>query len=141
MLIRFFQEDIGFDLKEKDRNKKWLKEIIHHNKFRLKNINYIFCSDEYLFQINRDYLGHETYTDIITFDNSENLFEIEGDIYISIDRIKENSIKENVSFEKELRRVMSHGLLHLMGYRDKNKKDKEKMREMEDLSLLIFEKI
>jgi rRNA maturation RNase YbeY len=138
MAILFFEEDINYSLKEKNRYKKWLKSIAEKEGFKIKELNYIFCSDEYLYQINHDYLNHKTYTDIITFDNSENKYTIEGDIFISIERVRENAQKENVLFEKELQRVMSHGLLHLMGYKDKSETDKIIMRQKEELALNHF---
>ncbi|MGY6741645.1 MAG: rRNA maturation RNase YbeY [Cecembia sp.] len=138
MAILFFEEDIRFPLKEKNKYKNWLKKIAANQNRKIKDLNYIFCSDEYLYQINVDYLNHKTYTDIITFDNSETDKDIEGDIFISIDRVKENAEKENAGFEKELLRVMSHGLLHLMGYKDKNKEDQLLMREMENQSIILF---
>lgn len=138
MAILFFEEDIRFPLKEKNKYKIWLKKIAANQNRKIKDLNYIFCSDEYLYQINVDYLNHKTYTDIITFDNSETDKDIEGDIFISIDRVKENAEKENAGFEKELLRVMSHGLLHLMGYKDKNKEDQLLMREMENQSIILF---
>jgi probable rRNA maturation factor len=139
MAILFFEEDIKCSLKERNKYKKWLKAIAETNGLKIKELNYIFCSDEYLYQINVDYLKHKTYTDIITFDNSENNGFIEGDIFISIDRVKENAEKENVIFEKELQRVLSHGLLHLMGYNDKTETDKAAMRKMEDQAIAMFD--
>lgn len=138
MAILFFEEDITYSLKEKNKYKKWLKSIAEKEGFKIKELNYIFCSDEYLYQINLDYLNHKTYTDIITFDNSENKNSIEGDIFISIERVSENAQKENVLFEKELQRVLSHGLLHLMGYKDKSEADKTIMRNKEELALNLF---
>lgn len=139
MAILFFEEDIKFSLNQKNRYKKWLKEVAKNENYHIQELNYIFCSDEYLFQINQQYLNHQTYTDIITFDNSEKPKIIEGDIFISIERITENSSNENNTFEKELLRVMSHGLLHLMGYKDKNPKEKIIMRQREDESISLFE--
>jgi rRNA maturation RNase YbeY len=138
MAILFFEEDINYSLKGKNKYKKWLKSIAEKEGFKIKELNYIFCSDEYLYQINLDYLNHKTYTDIITFDNSENKNTIEGDIFISIERVRENAQKENVLFEKELQRVLSHGLLHLMGYKDKSEADKSIMRQKEELALNLF---
>ena len=95
-------------------------------------LNYIFLNDEALLKINKEYLNHDTYTDIITFDNSEEKKSIEGDIFISVDRIRENAFMFHVSFETEMIRVMAHGLLHLCGYLDKKKKDIKNMREKEN---------
>jgi rRNA maturation RNase YbeY len=139
MAILFFEEDIKFSLNQKNKYKKWLKEVAERDNYKIKELNYIFCSDEYLYQINQQYLNHHTYTDIITFDNSEEAKLIEGDVFISIERIKENALREKNSFEKEMLRVMSHGLLHLMGYKDKNPKDKILMSQREDESISLFE--
>lgn len=138
MAIQFFEEDIKFSLKEKNKHKKWLKTIAENEGFIITDLNYIFCSDEYLYKINFDYLNHNTYTDIITFDNSEEKNFIEGDIFISIERIKENAEKTKNQTETEILRVMSHGLLHLMGYKDKSKEDKKQMSELEDKSISLF---
>jgi rRNA maturation RNase YbeY len=139
MAILFFEEDIKFSLNQKNKYKKWLKEVADRENYKIKELNYIFCSDEYLYQINQQYLNHNTYTDIITFDNSEEAKLIEGDIFISIERIKENALREKNSFDKEILRVMCHGLLHLMGYKDKNPKDKTLMSQREDESISLFE--
>ncbi len=141
MAVSFFDEDSGFDLKQKLKYKKWLKNIAEQERFKIGELNYIFCSDEYLHKINVEYLNHDTYTDIITFDNSEDEQMIEGDIFISIDRVKENAQKEKVTFDHELLRVLSHGLLHLMGYKDKKKSEAEIMRSMENSSIASFENI
>lgn len=141
MAILFFEEDIKFSLTEKNKNKKWLREIALIEGYKFGDLNYIFCSDEYLYKMNVDYLNHNTLTDIITFDNSEQERIIEGDIFVSIDRIRENSIKEKVPFEKELKRVMAHGVLHLMGYKDKTEADKKDMRKMENQAIDLFHKI
>ncbi|WP_373496581.1 rRNA maturation RNase YbeY [Aquiflexum sp.] len=138
MAIQFFEEDIKFSLKEKNKHKKWLKTIAENEGFIITDLNYIFCSDEYLYKINFDYLNHNTYTDIITFDNSEEKNFIEGDIFISIERIKENAEKTKNQTETEILRVMSHGLLHLMGYKDKSKEDKKQMSKLEDKSISLF---
>lgn len=141
MAISFFDEDAKFNINQKLKYKKWLKEIALREEHKIGELNYIFCSDEYLYNINLEYLDHDTYTDIITFDNSEVENLIEGDIFISIDRVKENAIKENEGFNHELRRVLSHGLLHLLGYKDKTKKEADLMRKMENQSIQLFDKI
>ena len=138
MAINFFQEETPFQLSKKLARKKWLKSIAETESFKIVDLNYIFCSDEYLYSINVEYLNHHTYTDIITFDNSEGDSEIEGDIFISIDRVKENSEKHQTSFEDELSRVISHGLFHLMGYKDKKKSDVEIMRAKEEFAINLF---
>ncbi|MCZ8134111.1 MAG: rRNA maturation RNase YbeY [Algoriphagus sp.] len=139
MAINFFTEDIKFDLTQKQKRKNWLKQIAQSENFKIGDLNYIFCSDEYLYQINVDYLNHHTYTDIITFDNSEEEQLIEGDIFVSIDRVKENAQKLNQEESSELSRVISHGLLHLMGYKDKTKTDAEVMRSKEAFAIELFQ--
>ncbi|AMR30970.1 rRNA maturation factor [Mucilaginibacter sp. PAMC 26640] len=133
--IQFFEEDISYKLKNKANVRKWITSTIIEEGFQLEELTYVFCSDEYLLQINQQYLDHDTYTDIITFDNSEEEGLIIGDIFISVDRIKENAAKFTVSVEKELHRVMIHGALHLLGYKDKSAADKKKMTLKEDFYL------
>jgi rRNA maturation RNase YbeY len=138
MAIHFFSEDLPFDLSQKLRRKHWLKQLAAGEGFLIKELNYIFCSDEYLYKINVDYLQHDTYTDIITFDNSEKSGEIEGDIFISLDRVKENAKTHQQEEENELTRVLSHGLLHLMGYADKTKQAASLMRSKEDEAIELY---
>ena len=133
--IRFFEEDISYKLKDKKNVRRWVNETLVAEGFHLKEITYIFCSDVYLLQINRQYLKHDTYTDIITFDNSTVTGEITGDIFISIPRIIENAATFKVSATNELHRVMIHGVLHLLGYEDKTAASKKKMTEKEDYYL------
>jgi len=130
-MIQFCSEDITFSLKEKLKHKAWLNEVAKQEGKKILELSYVFCSDDYLLQINQEYLNHDTLTDIVTFDNSEDPKKIEGDIFISIDRVKENGEKIRTS-ETELERVMVHGLLHLLGYKDKKKEDKAVMTEKED---------
>jgi rRNA maturation RNase YbeY len=130
-MIHFCTEDITFSLKEKLKHKAWLNEVAKQEGKKILELTYVFCSDEYLLQINQEYLNHDTLTDIVTFDNSEDLQKIEGDIFISIERVLENGNKLGTS-ETELERVMVHGLLHLLGYKDKKKEDKALMTEKED---------
>lgn len=118
--------------------KPWLKSIAAKERFAIKELNYIFLSDEELLKINIDYLNHDTYTDIITFDNAGTKGQIEGDVFISLERVEENAEKFRVSFENELNRVLAHGLLHLCGYKDKKKEDAEMMRRKEEEALLSF---
>lgn len=133
--IQFFEEDVAYKLKDKAKVKAWIKDTIVAEGFKLSELNYIFCSDDYLLQINQQYLEHDTYTDIVTFDNSEQEGVIISDIFISIPRIKENAEKFKVSVVDELHRVLIHGALHLLGYKDKSAPDKKKMTEKEDLYL------
>jgi probable rRNA maturation factor len=130
-MIHFCTEDITFSLKEKLKHKAWLNEVAKQEGKRILELTYVFCSDDYLLQINQEYLNHDTLTDIVTFDNSEDPNKIEGDIFISIDRVKENGDALGTK-ETELERVMVHGLLHLLGYKDKKKEDKALMTEKED---------
>ena len=138
MAIYFFSEDINFELKEKLIRKRWLKSIATKAGFNIKELNYVFCSDEYLYRMNLEYLNHETYTDIITFDNSEKEFDIAGDIFVSIDRVNENAQTNNQKVEAELNRVLAHGLLHLMGYKDKTKEEATLMRQKEEESINLY---
>lgn len=140
MAIHFFTEETPFQLKQKLNRKKWLKEIAKGENYSINDLNYIFCTDEYLYEINVEYLNHDTYTDIITFDNSEIENEIEADIFISVDRVKENASKLNVPIEDELSRVISHGLFHLMGYKDKKKAEAELMRSKEEFAINLYKK-
>jgi probable rRNA maturation factor len=130
--IHFFEEDIRFKLKDKNRVKAWVKATIESEGCKLGELNFIFCSDAYLLQINQQYLDHDTFTDIITFDNSDREKVITGDIFISIDRIRENAAKLDTGLVSELHRVIIHGALHLLGYKDKTPKDKKLMTEKED---------
>lgn len=140
MSVTFFSEDISFQLETPDFYSNWIERIITSFPFKLQALNYIFCSDDYLLQINRDHLQHDYFTDIITFDNSESESDIEGDVFISIDRVKENAQNHLVSFENELSRVLAHGLLHLMGYSDKTDEQKLVMREKEEACISLQEK-
>ena len=133
--INFFTEDINFTLKNKTIIKAWIKETIIQEGYDLNELNFILCSDAYLLRINQNYLRHDDYTDVITFDNSERLKMITGDIFISLERIKENATKFQSPMINELCRVMIHGTLHLLGYKDKTKAAKKLMTEKEDFYL------
>ena len=133
--INFFTEEIDFKLKNKKALRNWIEETIVSENYVLKEVNYIFCSDAYLLKINQDYLQHDTYTDIITFDNSEKEKEIISDIFISIERVAENALSYQITTLQELYRVMIHGVLHLSGYKDKSPKDKKLMTEKENFYL------
>lgn len=138
-VINFFTEDINFELTESTVYSNWIQVVIADHDYQLEEINYIFCSDTYLHQVNVEYLNHDTYTDIITFDNSEDEGVIESDIFISIDRIKENAVEMKVSFEQELQRVIIHGVLHLLGFKDKSEEEAGEMRNQENKSMAKFE--
>ncbi len=115
----------------------WLASVLKGELYNQGEINYIFCDDDYLLQINQNYLNHNTYTDIITFDYTEGT-SISGDIYISVERVRENAVTFGVAFDNELRRVMVHGVLHLMGYKDKSNSEAAKMRAKEDEKMNLF---
>lgn len=136
-MISFHTEDIKFNLKNKTILKQWIVSTIEKKKRKAGDINFIFCSDEHLLGINKQYLDHDTYTDIVTFDYSKEdpKKKISGDIFISIDRVKENAEKFSKSFEDELHRVIIHGVMHLLGYKDKTKATKEEMTKEEDHAL------
>lgn len=138
--INFFIEDIDFSLKQKGKIRSWIKEVIVTEGYRLRELNFIFCDDDYLFQLNQQYLEHDTLTDIITFDNSLDDQSILGDIFISIERVNENALKYGATLVDELHRVIIHGVLHLLGYSDKGKVAGEAMRALENryLSLRKF---
>ncbi|QIL39505.1 rRNA maturation RNase YbeY [Pedobacter sp. HDW13] len=130
--ISFFTESVTYNLPQKLKIKKWLKASIEKEGFKLGELNFIFCSDEYLLGINQQYLSHDTYTDIITFDNSDEEKLIVSDIFISIERVKENAITFKTSAFDEVCRIMMHGTLHLLGYKDKGKAAKALMTQKED---------
>lgn len=136
--IYFFYEHTDFRLDNPDKISNWLQNISQSYDFEIQQLNYIFCNDEYLHQINLEYLDHDTYTDIITFDNSEQIQKIEGDIFISIERVQDNSQAFKVSFEQELQRVAVHGLLHLLGFKDKTKDEQTLMRLKENEAIATF---
>ncbi len=138
--IHFFVEDTDFKPAQKTAIRRWVKESAKAEGFKIGEISIIFCSDSYLLDINKRYLNHHTFTDIVTFDNSEETDTISGDIFISIDRIRENAAKFGVAEREELCRVIIHGILHLCGYGDKEKQEKAMMTEKEDfyLSRRIF---
>jgi probable rRNA maturation factor len=135
--IHFFSEAINFKLPHPRKTTVWINLVAKKEKRTIKEINYIFCSDEYLLQLNQGFLHHKTLTDIITFDNSEGKKALEGEIYISIERVKENALKFKTDFEDELHRVMIHGVLHLIGYKDKKPSEKALMRKKEEACLSL----
>ncbi len=135
--IEFFSEDIEFELHDPDKVSEWIATVIAQHGQELSNLTYVFCSDDYLHNINVEYLDHDTLTDIITFNNADEDGTVEGDIFISIDRVRDNSADLGTSFEDELHRVIIHGVLHLLGFRDKSKEDEALMRKQEDSSLSL----
>jgi probable rRNA maturation factor len=132
--VCFFFEKRDFSLQNRTGLKAFVESIFKKEKKALASINYIFCSDKRLLEINRQFLNHDYYTDIITFDLSESS-STQAEIYISVDRVRENAKQLGSSFKSELHRVIFHGALHLCGYGDKTKREKEEMREKEDFYL------
>lgn len=165
-MISFNNEDVQFNLKNKTKLKSWIVSTIEKKKQKAGDISFVFCSDAFLLEMNKEYLNHDTYTDIITFDYSgdessigkdfstplevtakgakskttKTSLPISGDIFISIDRVQENADKFSKTFEDELHRVIIHGVLHLLGYKDKTKIAKAEMTKQEDLCLKAFKK-
>ena len=140
MSIFFSNADVDFTLPDVDRIKKWISVIVKNHGKSVCKINYLFCSDEYIYDANVRFLNHDTYTDIITFDYVEGVL-LSGDILISVDRVGDNASKFSTSFERELRRVIIHGVLHLIGFKDKSEKDASVMRQKEEESLMIYESL
>lgn len=134
--INFYSEN-DFELGNSSHYSTWIEKVIATEGHKLEELSYIFCDDEYLLDLNRDYLDHDTYTDIITFDYSVGKI-VQGDIYISTERVAENAREYNVSFEEELRRVIIHGVLHLCGYRDKTAEETSLMRKKEEEKMKMF---
>ena len=133
-MVRYFQEDIRFELKQKMRNNRWLKMVAGSEMRRLGAVNIIFCSDNYILDVNMKYLQHDYFTDIITFDYCEKDI-LSGDLFISIDSVRENARTYGTTFENELDRVMVHGLLHLIGYDDHTPEQTAEMRRKENYYL------
>ena len=135
--ILFHEEDISFVLPNECTYISWIQAVIEAESCHLQQLNYIFCSDPALLKVNIEYLNHDTFTDIITFPYAAPP-TIEGDIFISIDRVKENAAQFDQSFERELRRVMIHGVLHLCGYGDKSEEEQKTMRAKENAAIALF---
>lgn len=136
MAIHYYEQHVTSGLTQKRNLSQYLNELISgHLNIKRISLTYIFCNDAYLLEINQDFLNHDTYTDIITFDLSEMKNELVGEIYISIERVRENADKFHTPYKVELHRVIFHGALHLCGFKDKTKTDKEVMRRKEDLCL------
>jgi len=135
-IINFYSEN-DFEFQEKKSFDTWIRKVISSEEKQLGEINYIFCDDHYLYKINLKFLEHDTYTDIISFDNSEG-DELNGDIFISTDRVTENAKEYNVDFSEELKRVIIHGILHLCGYGDKTESEAALMRQKEDEKIALF---
>lgn len=137
MAVRYYDQHVRSQLKDRKKLSTFLQTLIRGKRTDVKKIEltYIFCNDDYLLEINKEFLNHDTLTDIITFDMSEDPSTLQGEIYISIDRVKENAAKFETSYNQELHRVIFHGALHLCGFKDKKAADKEMMRKQEDLCL------
>lgn len=140
MAIRFSYADKVLPYGNKRKLKQFLHVLADAEGFSISSLGYVFCSDDYLLEMNRRFLDHDYFTDIITFDMRDNQSSstVDGEVYISVDRVKENAAKMNVSFEDEVCRVVFHGLLHLCGYRDKRKAEVAKMRAAEDRYLALY---
>jgi len=134
----FFQTSVN--LKQRTRLKRFLEALFKREKKSLQSLNYIFCSDKQLLEINRQYLNHDFYTDIITFELSAKGVPVDGEIYISIDRVKDNALTIGEPLQKEILRVIFHGALHLCGYKDKTKDQIRRMREKEDFYIGLYSK-
>jgi probable rRNA maturation factor len=137
-IIDFFYEEIDFELENRHTIVQWLQDCYKEENKVVALLHYIFCSDDYLHRINLQYLNHDTLTDIITFSNAREGAAIRGDIFISIDQVKENALHFDTPFEQELRRVIIHGSLHLMGYKDKTEEDQKLMTAKEDFYIACY---
>ena len=137
-MISYFFEDTKFVFKGRQRNNRWLRLVAESEIRRMGNVSIIFCSDPYILDINLKYLQHDYFTDIITFDYCEG-DKISGDLFISVDSVRENAVQYGTEFEDELNRVMVHGILHLIGYDDHTKADQKTMREKENYYLSLRE--
>lgn len=140
MAIYFSSENNDFELDNELKVKKWISAIVSAQNMRVGNINYLFCDDAYLINVNRTFLNHDTYTDIITFDYVKGNV-VSGDIMISVERVKENATVFNTTFERELHRVVIHGVLHLLGQADKSDAEAAEMRKKEEAALEIWNTI
>lgn len=135
-MVSYFFEETDFLFKGRVKNNKWLKLVAESEIRKLGDINIIFCSDNYILDINQRFLSHDYFTDIITFDYCEG-DKLSGDLFISVDSVKENSIQYGTEFNDELNRVMVHGILHLIGYDDHTKAQQKQMRQKEDYYLSL----
>ena len=146
-MIRYFKEDTTFTLKDKRLTSRWLTAVANARGYSVGELNYIFCSDPYLLEINRQFLGHDYFTDIITFDNGEDFFVetgrkgVSADIYISIDTVRVNAKAYGEGMDRELSRVIVHGLLHLVGYDDTDRWHQSRMRSAENRALDLLERM
>jgi probable rRNA maturation factor len=132
-----FNYENDFVIENEDVYQNWISKIITSEGFSEGEVNYIFCDDDYLLNINIEYLNHDTYTDIISFDYTVGNL-VQGDIFISTERVAENALNYKVSFDDELKRVLSHGILHYCGFKDKTDEDAKIMRQKEDEKIALF---
>lgn len=130
--VQFFKESVRFRLNDQEPLRKWILSAVKSERFRPESVCFIFCPDNYLLKMNRDFLAHDYFTDIITFDHSPGRGLLGGDIFISVDRVRANAKAYGTTFRDELHRVMIHGVLHLAGYKDKKPAQQKEMRKMED---------
>lgn len=137
--VCFFFDTVKVTLNNRRELKHFIKQLFRKEGKKLLSLNYVFCSDKKLLQVNQDYLKHDYYTDIITFDLSDTSASIVGEIYISVDRVKDNAQQLGISFRSEIHRVIFHGALHLCGYSDKNKTEIQEMRRLEDKYLHLYQ--
>lgn len=143
MPAKFYEQDVRSSLKDKRKLSAYLDSLVarHRKEVKKTQLTYIFCTDDYLLEMNQQFLNHDTLTDIITFDMSEQPDILQGEIYISIDRVRENAAKFQVAYLSELHRVVFHGALHLCGFKDKKEADQKEMRRQEDICLKAYNKI
>lgn len=139
-MINFYNEDVDFKLKNKLILKRWIKQVIDGYGFKTGELSYIFCSDDKILEVNRQFLQHDYYTDVITFDYDEDGV-VSGDMYISVDTVRSNAEQYAPSFEREMQRVVIHGVLHLCGLKDKQPDDEKKMRAAEEKALAILDEM
>jgi rRNA maturation RNase YbeY len=132
-----FNYELEFQLENEEQYSSWISNVISSENKKEGDINYIFCDDEYILEINKQYLDHDYYTDIISFDYSVGN-ELHGDIFVSIERVRENAVEFDVTFDEELKRVLAHGVLHYCGYKDKTEEEELIMRSKEDEKIKMF---
>ncbi len=140
MSIFFHKEGIDFDIREKQKIRQWIKKVIENEGKELGELNIILTRDKELLELNKTYLSRKYLTDVITFEYNQEK-KISGDLYLSVERIRENALKFNERVDREIQRVIIHGILHLMGYRDKKEEEQKKMRQKEDECLYMFDKM
>jgi probable rRNA maturation factor len=139
--INFFFEDLTEPNLDYQKISVWLSSLIKTHGYKLSEINYILCSDEYLLGVNQEHLNHDYYTDIITFDNSDEEGTIESDIFVSMERVEDNAKEHKEEFSTEIIRVLAHGVLHLLGFKDKTEEDAAEMRIQEEKAIVLYSSI